>query len=47
MRGLPCEISGLYDTDEWDDKDRADVGGERGGSGITMGSTFGPGLRPL
>lgn len=42
VRGPSCDVSVLYETDECDEKDKADVGGERGGRGIVAGSTFGP-----
>lgn len=39
LRGLSVEV---YDSDEWEEKDRADVGGDTGGKGMVAGSTLTP-----
>jgi hypothetical protein len=42
VRGLSAEVSVLYDSDECDEKDKAEVGGDSGGSEIAVGSAVGP-----
>lgn len=39
---LSAEVSVLKDNDEWDENETADVGGDWGGSGMFVGSTFAP-----